>query len=638
MCGIVGLSLKSPHQNTESVVREMAGRIVHRGPDSGGDLACSQGTAHVGFRRLAIRDLNPRANQPMLSASQRTAIVFNGEVYNSDELAKKYLSDHRLATSGDTEVVLELFERHGEAILPELNGMFAMAIVDMASSKITLVRDRMGKKPLYLYEETSGSNQIVAFASELRSLKPFGLRADARNLCIFFHFGYFTSPYTFYQGTTQVCPGEVVHVQQGRITGRRHYHQFTDYAWGNDSVSLNDLDERFADAIRLRKLSDVPLGSFLSGGVDSALVAAYLADAASSSGEGIPTFTVAFRDQAHDEANDARETANELKLPHRVIEIEEDNLAQLAEDYLDCYEQPYADSSGLVTMLLCRAVKQHVTVALSGDGGDEFFGGYARYQWFQKALLAQKVPRIFRSVAGAGLKRLDRRRGHRLSRWLKARDAAELYCEIKRTWNACDPIDVLSSDVARSGQQVSAQDMVRDVFDRTAGDDLSKAACFDATYYIPDDLQVKLDRASMQVALEVRCPLLDYRVAESGIRLNSADKYADGLKCTLKKLLAKRVSTRILNRPKHGFNVPLARWLAGPMKELVADSLGRRDVHEAGWLDANVLGRIWQDFLAGQSQHALSVWMAFNLTEHMREASANPLFRSLLDHGALRAA
>ena len=638
MCGIVGLSLRCNHQSVETVVGAMADRIRHRGPDSGGYAASQDGTAHVGFRRLAIRDLNPRANQPMVSASKRSAIVFNGEVYNSHELAEKYLSGQELRTSGDTEVVLELIERHGIDILPELNGMFALAFVDLRDGRLTLTRDRMGKKPLYLYEETSNANRLIAFASELRSLKPFGLHVDPTRAELFFHFGYFPSPHTFYKNTTQVCPGEVVTLQNGELLSRTRYHDFTQQPWSTSDLAEEELDSLLADSVRLRKLSDVPLGSFLSGGIDSALVAAYLRSRPHEEQDSAPpTFTVAFADQAHDEADAAAATAAELDVPHRTIEIEEADLSKLALDYVDCYEQPYADSSGLVTMLLCRAVKAHVTVALSGDGGDEFFGGYARYEWFRKALQAQRAPHFARRLLGAGLSAFDAKRGHRLDRWLSARDPADLYCEIKRTWNSTSFEKVLDHELLEN-DSVSPSQMVRDVFDRTEADPLAQAACFDAVYYIPDDLQVKLDRASMQVALEVRCPLLDFRVANAGLALRTRQKYANGLKGKLKKLAGRHVSDSVLNRPKHGFNVPLARWLRGPMQDLIRDALSQQFVRESGWLNADALQGVAQSLQGGQHQNALSVWMAFSVSQHLRPERANPLFRSLLSPAQQRAA
>lgn len=622
MCGIVGLALAANHPNAERVVNSMADRIRHRGPDSGGYLATSNGLAHVGFRRLAIRDLDGRANQPMISASGRTAIVFNGEVYNSSELADRYLPDLPRRTSGDTEVVLETIERRGLGVLPELNGMFAMALVDLESGEITLARDRMGKKPLYVYQQSG----LLAFASELRSLKPFGLRCDPTHIGLYFHFGYFPSPYTFFENTVQIRPGEVVQVRSGEVKFRQSFHRFTDQPWEQNNTSLADLHALFADSVRLRKLSDVPLGAFLSGGIDSALTAAYLR---CPDEDPTPTFTVAFRDRAHNESAEAAETAAELSLPHQTIEIAEQNLADLAMDFQDCYEQPYADTSGLVTMLLCRAVKQRVTVALAGDGGDEFFGGYARYSWFRKSLVAQQLPGFARGMAAAGISLLDAKRGRRLARWLTADDPASLYAEILRNWNATSISDVVEPSLLGGAASVTPHDLVRCVFDQVQGDPLSKASCFDATYYIPDDLQVKLDRASMRVALEVRCPLLDFRIANAGLSMTMQQKYRDGLKSPLKRLLAQHVSPRVLNRPKHGFNVPLAQWITGPIKDLVADTLRQQVVRETAWLNTTTMDRVWRGFLTGKQQYAHGVWMLFVLAHHLQATQTEPLFASL---------
>lgn len=627
MCGIVGLSMSAGHPNAPEVTRQMANLISHRGPDSDGYQSFASGASHVGFRRLAIRDRRPAANQPMTSASGRTAIVFNGEVYNSAELAAKYLQESNLRTTGDTEVVLECWETRGLDVLPELNGMFAMAIIDVQSGDMTLVRDRMGKKPLYVYQRGG----LVAFSSELKALRPFGLTVDPRYIELFLHLGYFPSPHTFFQGTTQVCPGEVVILRAGRVSARRRFHQFSEESWSRGGVQLDELDQLIHNSVQLRRLSDVPLGAFLSGGLDSALVAAQLA---SSSPDAPSTFTVAFPEQTHDESDDAVATAEELRLPHRVIRVEDEDLADLAIGFQDCYEQPYADTSGLATMLLCRAVKEHITVALSGDGGDEFFGGYARYSWFRKALEAQRFPAMARKLIGFGLPVLDRQRGKRLSRWLNAADPAELYAQILRQWNATRIEDVLDSSLTRQSA-VRAVDLVRQVFTETGSDSLANAACFDATYYIPDDLQAKLDRASMRVALEVRCPLLDYRVSRLGLEVATGVKYCDGLKGVLRQLLGRHVSAKVLDRPKHGFNVPLARWLRGPMKSVVADSLASAAC-KADWLDSQTLRRVWEAFLDGKSHYAHEVWTLFSLSQHLEQPAADPAFASLYDRRAQR--
>ena len=626
MCGIAGLSLAHPRPPAAEVMERMVELLRHRGPSSGGVFASPDKTNWLGFRRLAIRDLEARANQPMLSMSARTAIIFNGEIYNTQQLVDCYLSKHPFRTTGDTEVVLELLEEYGLEVIPELNGMFALAFLDIASGVIWLARDRMGKKPLYLFEADS----TVAFASELRALKPFGLRTDPQQADWFLHFGYFPSPHTFFKQTSQVCPGEIVKLHAGRVQARRRYHRFTDLVWGQREPDHRELESLLADATRLRTLSDVPRGAFLSGGVDSALVCAQLAQQ-----DKLPAFTVAFQDEAHDEAASAATTAAELGVPHQIIDIPQSDLPVLAADYLDCYEQPYADTSGLATMLLCRAVKQHVTVALSGDGGDEFFGGYARYRWFAKFLKLQHVPLFARRAMGVCLSRMYSRRGSRLSTWLNANDPARLYAEILRNWTATRPTQL----VPELRDETRPVDLVADTFRQLHGADaLSRAACFDASYYIPDDLQVKLDRASMAVALEVRCPLLDFRVAEAGAALRTDAKFRGGSKAVLKQLLQHHVSPSITQRPKRGFSVPLGRWLAGPLRSYVQETLRARKVRELGWIRAETAEKIWREFLTGKTWNAHCIWMFLTLIHHGADTKADSRFRALLSPASQRAA
>ncbi|MBC7816498.1 MAG: asparagine synthase (glutamine-hydrolyzing), partial [Planctomycetaceae bacterium] len=488
MCGIAGFALRHPAPWAGPIVIDMTDSISHRGPDSDGHLASPDQRVWLGFRRLAIRDLDPRANQPMVSASGRTAVIFNGEIYNSAELAAKYCSDLSLHTTGDTEVFLEAFERIGSAIFEQANGMFAAAFLDLPSGEVTLVRDRMGKKPLFLHETPSG----LAFGSELRTFRRFGLQPDPSSLPFYLHFGYFPSPHTFFRNTTQVRPGEFVVLHRGEIRRRQQYFDVTQWAWGqHESAGQTALQSVLSDAVSIRTLSDVPIGGFLSGGIDSSLVAALLKTTGRSD---LPMFTVSFRDGSADEAPFAAEIASHLELGHRILSLDERRLPEMIDDYLDCYEQPYADSSGLPSMLLCEAVKEHVTVALCGDGGDEFFGGYSRYGWLRRALQAQRVPRLARSLLGRMLPLLDQQRGLRLQRLLETRDAAGLYAQLIGGSAFASPSDLLC-DVQATADN-SAEQLVRDLFARVPGDPLSQAACFDAAYYIPDDLQVKMDRAS----------------------------------------------------------------------------------------------------------------------------------------------
>ena len=619
MCGIAGLVLRHPAPSGGSIVADMTDAIAHRGPDSDGLLSSTDQYVWLGFRRLAIRDLDPRANQPMLSASGRTAVIFNGEVYNSTELAAKHCRDVSLRTTGDTEVFLEGFERIGPAIFEQANGMFAAAFLDLASGEVTLVRDRMGKKPLYLHETPDG----LAFGSELRTFRRFGLQPDPSALPYYLHFGYFPSPHTFFRNTTQIRPGEFVVVHRGEIQRRQKYFDVTQWAWGQRSHSDQTvLRHALSDAVSIRTLSDVPIGGFLSGGIDSSLVAALLKTTGRSD---LPMFTVSFNNGAADESPFAAEIAKHLGLSHQILPLDESRLPELIDDYLDCYEQPYADSSGLPSILLCEAVKEHVTVALCGDGGDEFFGGYSRYDWFRRALLAQRVPRIARSLIGRLLPTIDRRRGLRLQQLLESRDAAGLYTQLIGS-SAIASASELLCDVP-SSREHPAEQLVRDLFARVPADPLSQAACFDAAYYIPDDLQVKMDRASMRASLEVRSPLLDHRVAQFGAELTTRAKFRNGQKTILRDTLSQFVPRHLFERPKHGFSVPMRAWLSGPLRDVVHQAFRQRSVSECGWLNSATLLRLERDYHAGRTELSSTLWMLFVLARFVDRAATTTCSR-----------
>jgi asparagine synthase (glutamine-hydrolysing) len=633
MCGFTGLSLAEPFPWAENGLRQMTAAIAHRGPDSDGFHIDVRRTSLLGFRRLAIRDLDPRANQPMQTTSGRTTIAFNGEIYNSQSLASRHCSTVALKTSGDTEVLAESFEAVGEAILPQCNGMFAAAFLDRDSGTITLTRDRIGKKPLYVYE----GDGFVAFASELRCFEPFGLDWDAETLPSYFQFGHYPAPLTAFRNTTQLRPGECVTLRAGRIVGRRLWHQFTDLPWGTKSaVDLNELDETLSDAVAIRTLSDVPVGAFLSGGIDSSLVAAQLK---ASGHDSVPTFTVAFDNDSHNEAPFAAEIAGHLGLEQIQITIDPNSLPDLVTDFVDCYEQPYADSSGLPSMALCREVRKYVTVALTGDGGDEFFGGYQRYEWFQKALLAQRFPATFRRLVSTALPLIDRRRGPRLQKLLAASDAAGLYAQLMRAWSLGPTSEILNGVTT---SDASSQQYFRDIFSRLNCDAVSKAQCADAALYLPGDLQVKMDRASMRYSLEVRSPLLDYRVTEIGASLSTIVRTQNGLKSPLKALLEKHIPRKLFDRPKKGFSVPMRQWIAGPLRDLVHDTLSQQQLRECGWLNVATTDRLLRGMTAGSSEVLDPLWMLLVLGQsflrHKQRSQSTSIVTEVRDVPAVRPA
>jgi len=614
MCGLAGLSLAEPQVWSDGCLHHMTDAIAHRGPDSDGFFSSDRRTTLLGFRRLAIRDLDPRANQPMQTASGLTTGVFNGEIYNPDAVASAYCPGIARRTSGDTEVLLESFERHGEHILSECNGMFAAAVYNHRTDETVLFRDRMGKKPLFVYE----GNGFVAFASELRCFAPFHLEFDPERLPYYLQFGHYPAPLTAFRNASQLRPGEAVTLRDGCITSRRIWDSFTDLPWGETgAVDLDALDRTLTNAVSIRTLSDVPVGMFLSGGIDSSLIAAELSAAGHTN---IPAFTVAFDTDSHNEAPFAAQIAKHLGLEQIEIQIPTESLPDLVTDFIDCYEQPYADSSGLPSMALCRTVKQHVTVALSGDGGDEFFGGYQRYDWFRKALLAQHTPSTLRKLTGRLLPKFDPHRGPRLQRWLNATDEAGLYSQIMRAWPG--PSGEILAGVETGDD--AAQQLYRDIFKQLDCDAVSKAQCADASLYIPGDLQVKMDRASMRYSLEVRCPLLDYRVAGFGAELTSRTRQKRGLKTVLKSLLERHVPRSLFDRPKKGFSVPMRQWIAGPLRELTLDSLRCQSFRECGWANQSFVEHLLQPLEAGRNDLQGPLWMLLVLAlsyERSREMS-----------------
>ena len=609
MCGIVGISLTHPQPCANDILRGMADQIAHRGPDSDGFFVSDDGRGLLGFRRLAIRDLNARANQPMTSACGNYTIAFNGEIYNTTELKEKYCSHITLRTTSDTEILVESFAAHGKEIFSDLNGMFGLAIYDHQQDTTTLTRDRVGKKPLYVYQ----GEDFIAFGSELRVFQPFGLQMNPAVAPLFFHFGYLPAPHTFFQQVTQIMPAEVVSLKAGQIKSRSRYHQFSDLPWGSEEeIDHQELQHLIDSGVQQRLLSDVPLGAFLSGGIDSSLVIAALPREIRQQ---FSTFTIAFDDEKYNEAPAAQAIARHLQVKNELIQIQETDLVSLVETYYDCYEEPYADISGLPTIKLCSEVKKHVTVALSGDGGDEFFTGYQRYMNYKKLLLAQKFPYWSRKLLGSLMPLISNRLGKRIQRLLQVPDPASLYANLLKAYTA-GSLQELMPEFEQPDLQ-GCRFMQR-LFEQVPNKDpLARAACYDATYYIPDDLQKKVDRASMQVALEVRCPLLDHRIITLGAKLATEVKLQGGLKSVLKKQLSYSVPKALYDRPKQGFSVPLGQWLAGPLRSMADDLLSSKRLTESGWIDPQTVMKLWQDFQNGTQHYSLSLWLIMSTSWHL---------------------
>lgn len=643
MCGIAGLvsaSAASPADELRSAGEAMTNALSHRGPDDHGLWVDASSGVALGHRRLSIVDLSQAGHQPMVSANGRFVLVYNGEVYNHQE-TRKELEALGVVFRGtsDTEVILEACAAWSvERTLPKLNGMFAFAVWDRAEGVLTLVRDRLGIKPLYWAK----AGPLFLFGSELKALRAKRgwspkVRPDA--VAAYMRHGYIPGPHTIYEGVQKLEPGTVLtfRARENAEPQLRRYWDLREVADrgatsrnGPSSAELvDDLDRLLRDAVRRRMVADVPLGAFLSGGVDSSTVAAMMQ---AQSPVPIKTYTIGFQQSQFDEAPHARAVAQHLGTDHTELYVEPQDALNIVPELPHWYDEPFADSSQIPTLLVSRLTRQHVTVALSGDGGDELFAGYERYFWNQRLLRALgRVPRRVRSAAGFGLrslspqlrdwclKRLPRRlqnvvtatRLDKLSDVLNASHSDALYRRILSLWP--NPKAVVLGGSEATGRLWEPN--------LTHGLDPSIEApqFLDTLTYLPDDILTKVDRASMAVALEARVPLIDYRVVEFAWRLPMRMKVRDGRgKWILRQVLDRYVPRQLIDRPKMGFGVPLAQWLRGPLREWAEDLLSESQLSQQGLLQVDLVRRTWQEHLSGRQERADHLWAVLMLQSWMR--------------------
>src|SRR3954469_23462904 len=630
MCGITGIWRKQRGDVAATAAR-MTSRLVHRGPDDAGVWADPAAGVALGFRRLAIIDLSPAGHQPMQSASGRFTMVFNGEVYNfpaiREELERAGLAPAWRGHS-DTEVLLAAFEAWGlDAAVKRFVGMFAFALWDGRERLLHLVRDRVGVKPLY-YTAAKGA---VLFGSELKAMTvaeecPTTISRDA--LGLYTRFAYVPAPYTIYDDVWKVRPGMIVTFDADHRRTEREYWSLRDVIeraaadrfHGSDAEAIEELDRVAREAVRLRMIADVPLGVFLSGGIDSSLVTALMQ--AQSSGP-VKTFSIGFREAEYDEARYAAAVAKHLGTEHTELYVSASDPRDVTPLLPWMYDEPFADSSQIPTYLVSKLARQHVTVSLSGDGGDEFFGGYHRYFLGQKLWdKADAVPRLARPIAAAAMRavpipvwntllsparrlvprvlRRDRagERIHKLASAMVTRNPDALYMEVVSQWPALVP---------------GTRELPIAITDRDAWPQLEnyieRMMYFDQVSYLPDDILAKVDRASMAVSLGAREPLLDHRLIELAWRLPLSMKLRDGGgKWILKKLLARYVPQTLIDRPKMGFGLPIDHWLRGPLTDWAESLLSERRLRDEGFFDARAVREKWTEHASGRGQWQQYLW------------------------------
>ncbi len=600
MCGIAGFySLDSKYD--ENTLRQMTDQISHRGPDASGIV--EKNNVYLGHRRLSILDTSDHSNQPFYSRCGNFIMIYNGEVYNFRELRSKYNIDTQ--THSDTEVIIELFAQIGSDMVQELNGMFSLAIFDIQGNQLFLCRDRIGIKPLFYFQ----SDSLFAFSSELKSISKIQNGKQNINhdsISNFLCLGYVPEPDTIFSDVYKFPSGHFgfINLNEGIELKLTEYwnpsKQISKSVLTNEVQAKSELKKLLESSISYRMISDVPLGTFLSGGTDSSTVTAisqHLSD------QPIKTFSIGFDESKHNEAHHAKDIAKYLKTDHHELILSEQDGIEQVEKLLDIYDEPFSDSSAIPTLLVSEMARKHVTVALSGDGGDELFMGYGMYNWANR--LSNPFINTFRKPI-ASLLKLGNNRSKRAAQVFDFSSNERLKSHIFSQEQYLFAEKELSSLLRKKAKLT---------FDESLGllnRDLSAAeeqALFDLKNYLKDDLLVKVDRASMFHSLEVRVPLLDHRIIEFSLNLHEDLKIKNGSqKHLLKDVMYDYIPKELMERPKWGFSIPLGSWLKRDLKFLIDQYLSPSAIEQTGIFDPTVVQQIIHHFFNGKDYYYNRIW------------------------------
>jgi asparagine synthase (glutamine-hydrolysing) len=630
MCGIAGFvespTARSPFGPDESHARihRMCDVIRHRGPDDEG-VFVDEGVA-LGMRRLSIIDLST-GHQPIHNEDRTVWIVFNGEIYNFRELrAELEAAGHRFYTSTDTEVIVHAYERWGTTAIARLRGMFGLAIWDLRSKSLLVARDRIGIKPLY-YAEANGR---LYFGSELKSLLeapelPRDLDLDA--LDHYLSFLYTPRDRSIFTSVRKLPPGHLLTWQNGKVRVERYYQLPAGETYsGSEADAVGDLRAVLCDAVRSHLISDVPLGAFLSGGIDSSLVVGLMTQ---TSGARVKTFSIGFDEPAFDELEHARRVARHFGTDHHEFVVKPDGVGIL-DALISHFDEPFADSSAIPTWYVSEMARKHVTVVLSGDGGDELFGGYDRYVPHPRVIAFDRYsPRALRNVAAIAAARLPH--GVRGKNFLRhvGRDDQGRYLDSIRFFSTDEKPSLLSRDVLRQLSATDPESRLASHFERYAQLPWpSQMMRFDAETYLPEDVLTKVDRMSMAHSIESRVPLLDNEVIEFASSLPASMKIKGGRrKHVLKEVAATLLPAEILDRRKQGFGVPLGTWFRGNLRELFADTLLSPASLQRGYFQPLFVRQLVDEHLSGKRDHSLRLWqlVVFEKWHHQYVDNSFPL-------------
>lgn len=625
MCGIAGFYSVGETFSKQDLI-QMTNTLRHRGPDSGGQF--HDGVCGLGHRRLSIIDLSDRASQPMTSSDGRYVIVYNGEVYNYQEIGAKLgfgLSSKKFEfkSSSDTEVILEAFIQYGKNFVHELNGMFAFAIYDTHLKELHIYRDRMGIKPLYFYWD--GTN--FAFASELKALKELpnlDLKLNIAAIHKYLHLGYIPAPHSIYSKIFKLKSGSSIKINKDGIEINRYWNIRSKIS--NNVISTTDqamvkLSDLLISSVQYQLKSDVPFGVFLSGGIDSSLVTA---QAVMLSSVKVNTFSIGFEENSHNESEYAKAVANYLGTSHHEFIVSYTDALNLIDSITATYDEPFSDSSCIPTMLVSKLAKDYVTVTLSGEGGDELFLGYGAYKWAK--YLNNPLVRLGRKPASNILSRMSSRY-QRIARLLdydvrNTNLMSHIFSQEQYLFASSEIQPLLNPEYFP--QNLIDIEIMSDSFLRIIGEkgkgsvlDVSERklshielqALFDLENYLQDDLLTKVDRASMKYSLETRVPYLDHRVVEFAINLSPDLKYHHGIfKYILKKVLYQYVPKHLFDRPKQGFAIPLGNWLKTSLKYLIDEYLSESCINKHGILNFNEVKKIRDRFFSGSDYLYNRLW------------------------------
>lgn len=636
MCGFAGFwsptsSAGSP--DPAATLARMTDAIIHRGPDDAGAWCDAEAGIALGFRRLSILDLSPLGHQPMASANGRYVIMFNGEIYNFAELRDELVAQGAMFRGhSDTEILLAAIERWGFTVaIQRCVGMFAITLWDRDRRTLSLVRDRLGEKPLY-YGLRQGT---LLFGSELKALRQHPAwtgHIDRAALSLFLRHNYVPAPYSIYEGIQKVVPGTIVtlharDLEAGEVTTYWSPREVTELAAStpmtlDDQQAIDALDTLLRQTIRAEMVADVPLGAFLSGGVDSSVLVALMQ---AQSATPVRTFTIGFHEAGYNEAEHAKAVARHLGTEHTELYVTPQQAMDVIPRLPTIYDEPFADSSQIPTFLVAQLARQSVTVSLSGEGGDELFGGYNRYFWGERLWRRLRtIPRPIRTLVGQSLRAVSPSRwdaiaehlagvipkryqvvtpGHKIHKaasFLGVGTSDDMYRTLMTHWpdpagitGAVEPPTALTNPAAWPGYDNVVQRLMY----------------FDLISELPDDILVKVDRASMAVSLESRAPFLDHRVVDFAWRIPLHQKLRNGQgKWILRQLLYRYVPPSLIDRPKMGFGVPIESWLRGPLRAWADELLAPDRLTREGYLDPRLIRAAWDEHQSGARNNAHLLW------------------------------